>query len=315
MLRRHRRRREHIPYAHETLNKGRSLCSGDTRTHIDEYPNGDGRSTKAGAYAPATRHNVNAFRQRVERSTKAGAYAPATREEVMAAIRAEPDAQQRPELMLRRHLQGGGAALRGRSAQQRPELMLRRHKLRTLNTERKHATAQQRPELMLRRHTASTWSARASESRSTKAGAYAPATRFAADCRDGSTTTAQQRPELMLRRHPFAGVCVSRGWWPLNKGRSLCSGDTPKSASTHDQGDHETMGWRFLGPQRPTSHLRGSFGVSGTVGPCGSFPNFHFRTGITGGSHPCQSIHGWPNSCSGPWPRRNVESATFPGKR
>ena len=169
------------------------------------------RSTKAGAYAPATHIRViDALCARVLRSTKAGAYAPAT-----PAYGQPVDGTD-----LDRSTKAGAYAPATPSkpstrstapwnAQQRPELMLRRHPIVALCPVLCLPSAQQRPELMLRRHPAIAGPRGCGDAhRSTKAGAYAPATPLRLHRRPWSASGAQQRPELMLRRHPLSMIWI-----------------------------------------------------------------------------------------------------------
>ena len=183
------------------LNKGRSLCSGDTTKlgtlmrpalGAQQRPELMLRRHWRTLWAAEGKGNVA--------QQKAGAYAPATPASAPAA------APPRPALNKGRSLCSGDTTFgvppmpSRMAAQQRPELMLRRHSA-GCQSSVSRANAQQRPELMLRRHAPLVDGLLNAELRSTKAGAYAPATLHGSDRLHGAPP-------------------------PLNKGRSLCSGDT-----------------------------------------------------------------------------------------
>ena len=245
------------------LNKGRSLCSAGAaaqqrpelmlRRHW--WAGGAGRRVESAQQRPELmlrRHSLvsGTCATATLRSTKAGAYAPATPwlrrrktrwrsplnkgrslcsgDTIISgswSVGAWP-AQQRPELMLRRHQHPSCWKKGGTSAQQKAGAYAPATRPRRKSCSRRQPDAQQRPELMLRRHPSlsdwSNWSAPTlNKGRSLCSGDTSGAVPVAF-----TGPSAQQRPELMLRRHAGGARHGPPDARPLNKGRSLCSGDT-----------------------------------------------------------------------------------------
>ena len=142
------------------------------------------------------------------RSTKAGAFTPATRS--TARYRYGPV----PPLNEGRGVHPGDTGsrrqrrpLRGRDAQRRPGRSPRRHAAHPLETTDKWA-AQRRPGRSPRRHVRLPVGGSGDDARSTKAGAFTPATRPVRWSASARGPRAQRRPGRSPRRHP------SRVWSP-----------------------------------------------------------------------------------------------------
>ena len=137
-----------------TLNEGRGVCPGDTRQDSDVVRQFQLRSTKAGASAPAT-----PLRQVVDMASG-------------------EDAQRRPGRLPRRHMLFKPAGKHCLNAQRRPGRLPRRH-------------WHPRSDLL------------STCSRSTKAGASAPATPPPPPACTPARIPAQRRPGRLPRRHHF----------------------------------------------------------------------------------------------------------------
>ena len=236
------------------------------------------RSTKAGAFTPATRGGAVRRSWPVGRSTKAGAFTPATPPRRSRARPWQPPrnegrgvhpgdtpsppsryarltfAQRRPGRSPRRHIQHSSASMSRCSAQRRPGRSPRRHAC-SRDTPSCANGAQRRPERSPRRHLEVVRRDLGCRRRSTKAGAFTPATLapglFAAGRHErlnegrsvhpGDTGSfepdwpgigvAQRRPERSPRRHPARGRGAPPGpsrstkagaFTPATRGTSSC---------------------------------------------------------------------------------------------
>ena len=224
-----------------SLNEGRSLDPGDTPNQAAAVFVDGARSTKAGAWTPATHGFKARLCGTVPRSTKAGAWTPATH--LGQGLNHTPSvtlnegrsldpgdtfdtpgpSRRRWTLNEGRSLDPGDtsrqahAAALSRVAQRRPEPGPRRHP-RCLSGRLDELVAQRRPEPGPRRHTAPRVRPLLLRLRSTKAGAWTPAT----------PGTHSRRP-LPLPA--------------LNEGRSLDPGDTAKSFKGGRSGEDCPVYW------------------------------------------------------------------------